>query len=158
MAHRICLIITKDKIKVPKELPHFFDNGFLVIPTSDDGYQTDEIIEFSKKHPHFDDIFKAVDDHFWEDEIANSDYESMYCELYQFEDLLNIEITEMLHLSNFIIYHYTELATDIYEECIDFENRIKIENPLSRFYETGINSYNYWRFDSCKKRYFENLK
>ncbi|GAA5084774.1 hypothetical protein GCM10023210_04930 [Chryseobacterium ginsengisoli] len=158
MAHRICLIITKDHVKVPKELPHFYDNGFLVIPTSDDGYQTDDIAEFSKKHPHFDDIFKAVSDNFWEDEIANNDYENMYCELYDYEELLNIEIIEMLHLSNFIIYHYTELVTEIFEECVTFENRMPIENPMTSFNATGINSYNYWKYESCKRRYFENLK
>ncbi len=158
MAHRISLIITKDCAKVPKELPHFFDNGFLVIPTSDDGYEVDEITKSTKRNPFFDDIFKDISDLYWKDEIASNDYENMYCELYGYEEMWIIEIIEMLHLSNFIIYHYTELATEIFEECVAFENRITLENPMEKFHEAGINSYNYWRFDPCKRRYFEGLQ
>lgn len=159
MAHRITLIITEDNISIPEEIPHFYDKGYLVIPTDDDGWETEMIQKICETEDSFEKVFKLFFEELWNEELNNGEFEDVYSEVGKLDSLYMLELIEKLNISNFIIYHYTELALEMFENYIAFENRKYINEPQSwtKFCNTKINSYDYWRYDSCKKKYLERL-
>ena len=57
MAHRITLIITKEKIDLTLDIPHFYENNYLVIPTDDDGWETEMIEKICESETSFEKVF-----------------------------------------------------------------------------------------------------
>ncbi len=159
MAHRITLIITKDSINMPLDIPHFYEDNVLIIPTDDDGWETQMIEDLCKNENSFDTIFDIFFKEFYKEDFENGDFEDISNKTSTFENLYILEIIEKLKISNFLIIHYSEVGFDIYENYVGFENREYIGDNKSwtRFCETKINTADYWRFESCSKRYFEGL-
>lgn len=159
MSHRITLIITNDNINISVDIPHFYENNFLVIPTHDDVWETQMIENLCKNKNSFDKILDTFFKEVYEEDLQNGDFEDINNQTNTFENLYILEITEKLKISNFFIIHYSEVGFDSYENYIRFENKEYIGEGKSwaTFFETGISTQNYWRFDSCCKRYFEGL-
>jgi hypothetical protein len=159
MAHRITLIITKDSVNTPLDIPHFYEDKFLIIPIDDDGWEVQMIEDIAGKENSFDEIFKTFFKEFYREDLENGDFEDISNPTDTFENLYIVEIIEKLKLSNFLIIHYSEVGFDIYENYIGFENREYIGDAKSwtSFCETKINTANYWRFESCRKKYFESI-
>lgn len=159
MAHRITLIITKDSAKASIDIPHFYEDNFLIIPTDDDGWEAQMIENLCSNENSFDKIFDIFFKEYYKEDLENGEFEDINNETNTFENLYILEIIEKLKISNFLIVHYSEVGFDIYENYLGFENKEYIGEGKSwvRFRETGINTGNYWRFESCSKRYFESL-
>lgn len=159
MAHRITLIITKDNINTSLDIPHFYEDNFLIIPTDDDGWEAQMIEDLCKNENSFDKIFDFFFKEFYKEDLENGDFEDINNKTNTFESLYILEIIEKLKISNFLIIHYSEVGFDFYENYIGFENKEYIGDDKSwtRFCETRINTTNYWRFESCSKRYFGGL-
>lgn len=159
MAHRITLIITADKVYSQLDIPHFYDNNYLIIPTDDDGWEAQMIENLSSSETSFNQIFEKFFIEFYEEDLHNGDFKDIFNKINTFEDLYILEIIEKLKIENFLIIHYSEVGFDTYQNYIGFEGRQYVGSVKSRtsFFETKINTENYWRFDSCKKRYFESL-
>ncbi|PQA93436.1 hypothetical protein SAMN05421796_10588 [Chryseobacterium piscicola] len=107
----------------------------------------------------FDKIFEAFFKEFYSDDLESGYLEDICNRVNTFEDLYILDIIEKLQISNFLIVHYSEVGFDIYENYIGFEDRKYIGEGKSwtKFNDTKLNTGNYWKFDSCKKRYLENL-
>ncbi|MCD1116912.1 hypothetical protein [Chryseobacterium turcicum] len=159
MAHRITLIITKESINTAIDIPHFYENNYLVIPTDDDGWEAQMIEDICKTENSFDEIFNVFFKEFYKEDIGNGNFEDICNELTTFENLYILEIIEKLKISDFIIIHYSEVGFDIYQNYIGFKNKeyIGYSKFCTKFCETRLTTENYWRFESCRKRYSENL-
>ena len=152
MAHRITLIITKESISIDSEIPHFYENGYLIIPFDDDGSEISQIEDLSKSYKSLKEIFDKYLDDFWDDGILGES-----AEIADYKSLLLVEFAIRLKLNDFLIYHYQEVDIKTYSHSVNFINRKVSGNGYEEFDKTSIDINNYWKYDSCQKKYINQM-
>ncbi|WP_452222088.1 hypothetical protein [Lacinutrix salivirga] len=147
MAQNISLIITKEKINLDKQVHHFNENGFLIIPVNEDSFNSIE--SHAKKFKSFQEIFDNEVVGFFKD--AN---ESDYNDIEDYEGLILVELIARLKLKDFLLYHLSEVyLTGVFTNAINFKNGKVYGNGYEEFEKTGIDINNYWKYYSCKEKY-----
>ena len=152
MAHRITLLITKESVNVDSKIPHFYENGFLIIPFDDDGSEISQIEKLSDTYKTFDKIFEKYLDNFWKDDFFGES-----TEIADYKSLLLVELIMRLKLSDFLIYHYQESGIETYEHLVNFENKMVKGNGESKFQEINIDINDYCKYSSCERRYLNRI-
>jgi len=152
MAHRITLIITQESVNVDSKIPHFYENRFLIIPFDDNGCEISQIERLSETHKKFDEIFEKYLDNFWKDDIFGESNE-----IADYKSLLLVELIMRLKLSDFLIYHYQDSGIETYEHLVNFENKMISGSGESKFQEINIDINDYYKYDSCERRYLNKI-
>ena len=62
-----------------------------------------------------------------------------------------------LKLNDFLIYHYQEVDIKTYSHSVNFINRKVSGNGYEEFDKTSIDINNYWKYDSCQKKYINQM-
>ncbi|OMQ12929.1 hypothetical protein [[Flexibacter] sp. ATCC 35103] len=125
MGQHITLIFADEKIEIDNKIPHFYEDGYLIIPYKDETRGAVESLQnICKEGMTLDELFNFyIDTKF----ILNVDkkisklgeYEGLNTDLDDLEEIDLVEFLKRLNLSDFTVLSYDDLAGDY---ILNFEN------------------------------------
>ncbi|RKR05598.1 hypothetical protein C8C83_4952 [Flavobacterium sp. 90] len=125
MGQYITLIFADEKIEIDNKIPHFYEDGYLIIPYKDETRSAVERLQdICKEGMTLDELFNFyIDTEF----ILNEDnktcvleeYEGLNTDLDDLEEIDLVEFLKRLNLSDFTVLSYDDLAGDY---ILNFEN------------------------------------
>ncbi len=141
MGQNISMIVTKQKTdNIPKDIIHFIDYNYLVLPLDYDATDIEEIIEEFIEYDTLEDIINSSQ--------KLSD-----------KSKIVIELINSLNINTFVLSHYSEhgeMPIDVFDFIIKDSKVIKkksidVEKTLDYFtdFNDNIDLEKYWNYKSC---------
>ncbi|MCM0667026.1 hypothetical protein [Flavobacterium tyrosinilyticum] len=127
MGQYITLIFADEKIEIDNKIPHFYENGHLIIPYINEiRFAVEELQKICKEGMTLDEIFDFyIIKKFSVNEDEKIDvlekYKELYTDLDDLENIYLIEFLKRLNLPDFMVLSYDDLAGDYF---LNFENFI----------------------------------
>ena len=154
MAQNITLIVADESVAITDKVPHFYENGYVIIPLqiqkeADVGY----IRQAAKKGMTIDEIFEVyIDKYYFPEEDASvnllEEHAGYNNELDDYEDLYVIELIQRLQLKDFSLFHYDDFLGD---DCLIFENgRYVSSYPESESPRLRMDKPYLYKYEGCK--------
>lgn len=126
MGQYITLIFADEKIEIDNKIPHFYEDGYLIIPYNDETRSAaEELQKICKEGMTLDELFNFYIDNEY---ILNKDkndfleeYEGLNTDLDDLEEIDLVEFLKLLNLPDFTVLSYDDLLGDY---ILNFENSI----------------------------------
>lgn len=127
MGQHITLIFADEKIEIDNKIPHFYEDGYLIIPYNDETRSAViELQKICKEGMTLDELFNFYID---TKLILNPDkkinilgeYEGLNTDLDDLEEIDLVEFLKLLNLPDFTVLSYDDLLGDY---ILNFENFI----------------------------------
>jgi len=153
MGQHITIIYANEKLEIDNKIPHFYENGHLIIPYNNETrYAVEELQKVCKEGMTLNELFNFyIDRRFTsnEDKInVLGEYEGLNTNLDDLEEIDLVEFLKLLNLPDFTVLSYDDLAGDY---ILNFENFI-YKNSDREFYRLNIRMdkpYLY-KYEGCK--------
>lgn len=169
--HNTSLIITKEYSTFYEKLVHFRIDDYYIIPVKADSIQYYLIDLNSENGEELEEVFEKTIDQLYSTDLVK-DFSStqdnhprpLYQDLYDFENLLLIEVIQKLKLKNFELYHFAgnpKKPTSVYwdefvDGVLDYYACEKYMNHVDDLWSNPkFNSKNYPNYDFCKEKYLK---
>lgn len=162
MAQNITLIVADESVAIIDKVPHFYENGYVIIPLqlhkeADVWY----IRQAAKKGMTLDALFEVyIDTYYFSGEDPSIDLLEKYAgydnELDDYEDLDVIELVQRLQLKDFSLFHYDDFLGD---DCLIFENgRYVSSYPESESPRLRMDKPYLYKYEGCKAHCLRSME
>lgn len=161
MGQHITIIYADEKLEMDDKIPHFYENGHLIIPyINESRYAVEELQKICKEGMTLNELFNFYTDTRFtsnEDKInVLGEYEGLNNDLDNLEEIDLVEFLKLLNLPNFTVLSYDDLVGDY---ILNFENFI-YKNSDREFYKLNIRMdrpYLY-QYGGCKNHCLKEIE
>ncbi|KIC00671.1 hypothetical protein OA88_18125 [Flavobacterium sp. JRM] len=161
MGQYITIIYTDEKFEIDNKIPHFCENGHLIIPYNNEiRYAVEELQKIGKEGMTLDELFNLyIDTEYILNEDKNSfleEYKGLNTDLDDLEDIALVEFLKLLNLPDFTVLSYDDLVGDY---ILNFENFIykNSDREFNRLKIRMDKPYLY-SYDGCKNYCLEEME
>jgi len=161
MGQHLTIIYANEKLEIDNKIPHFYENGHLIIPYNNETRDAvEELQKICKEGMTLDELFNFYIDTAYilnENKISFlEEYKGLNNDLNDLEDIALVEFLKLLKLPDFTVLSYDDLAGDY---ILNFENFI-YKNSDREFYKLNIRmdkAYLY-KYQGCKNHCLKEME
>lgn len=160
MSQHLTLILADENVKISNDIPHFYENGYLIIPFNDETRMEIETVhKISTFGMTLNQIFNIYIDTEYtylnnSNENILEEYKGLVNEIDDFENITLVEFLKKIKLPNFIVLSCDDLCGDY---GLIFENYIYKPWPTNFRTRIDFNKEYLYQYGGCKKHCLEKM-